>query len=58
MQAHASVPKQRDCCCDTNVGRMGQDNLMVALAPDISNAVVVVVNTRATQVLKNNFFAL
>ena len=31
---------------------------MVILAPNISNAVVVVVNTRATEVLQNNYVVL
>ena len=58
VRAHASVPRYRDCCCEPNIGGMGHKDLMVALAPDISSTVVVVVNTRAIEVLQNNYFAL
>ena len=40
------------------MGWMGHKDLMVALGPDISNAVVVVVNTRAMEVLQTDCFAL
>ena len=36
------------------MGLMGQEDLMVALGPDTSNAVVVMVDTRAMKVLKND----
>ena len=57
---HSSDPKYRDCDCDPNVGLMGHKDLMVALGPniDISNAVVVVVGTRAMVVLQTDCFAL
>ena len=58
VRMHANVKRYRDCCCDPNMGRMGHKDLMVALALDISNAVVVVVNTRAIEVLQNNYFML
>ena len=36
---------------------MGHKDLMVALAPGVSNLVVVVVNTKAMEVFQNNYFA-
>ena len=56
IKTHANVQNYQDCDCDLNVGQMGYEDLMVALAPDISSAVVVLVNIRATEVLKNNYF--
>ena len=47
VRMHASDQRYRDCDCDPNVGLMGHGDLMVALGPDTSNAVVVAVNTRA-----------
>ena len=46
VRMHSSYPKYRDCDCDPNVGQMGHEDLMVILVPSVSNAVVVVVNTR------------
>ena len=40
------------------MGQMGHKDLMVALGPDTSNTVVVVVDTRAMEVLKNDCSAL
>ena len=39
------------CYCGPNVGLIGHEDLIIALGPDISNAVVVVVDTRAMEVL-------
>ena len=58
VRMHSSDPKYRDCCCNPNVGQMDNEDLVVNLGPNINNVVVVMVNTRATQVLKNNFFTL
>ena len=58
VRTHSNDPKYRDCCCDPNMGWMGHEDLMVALPPNISNTVVVVVNTRAMEALKINYFAL
>ena len=52
VRTHASDPKYQDCDCDPNMGLMGHEDLMVALVPNTSNAVVVVVNTRAMEVLE------
>ena len=49
VRMHSNVQRYWDCCCDPNVGRMGYEDLMVALVRDISNIVVVLVNTRATE---------
>ena len=40
------------------MGLMGHKDLIVALAPDNRTAVVVVVDTRAMEVLKTDCFAL
>ena len=37
VRTHSSDLKYRDCCCDPNMGRMGHEDLMVILAPNISN---------------------
>ena len=58
VRKHSNDPKYQDCCCDPNVGWMGHKDLMVILAPNISNVVVVVFSTRAIEVLKNNYFML
>ena len=58
VQAHVSSLKHRYCYCDPNVGLMGYEDLIVALGHNISNAVVVVVNTRATEVFQNKYFVL
>ena len=55
---HASDQKYQYCDCGPNVGLMGNEDLIVALGPDSSNAVVVVVDTRAMQVLQTDYFAL
>ena len=56
VRMHSSDLKYRDCNYDPNMGWMGHEELMVVLASNISNAVVVVVNIRATKVLQNNYF--
>ena len=50
VRMHASNPRYQYCDCDTNVGLMGHEDLIVALAPDTSNAVVVVPDTRVIEV--------
>ena len=40
------------------MGLMGHEYLMVALGPDTSNTVVVMVDTRAMEVLQKEFSAL
>ena len=57
-RTHASDQKYPYCYCGPNVGLMGYEDLMVALGPDTSNAVVVMVDTRAIKVLQTNCFAL
>ena len=58
VRMHSSDPKYRDCDCDPNVGWMGHKDLMVILAPNINNEVVVMANTRAMEVWKINYFML
>ena len=58
VRMHSSDPKYQDCDCDPNGGLMGHEDLMVALAPDTSNSVVVVVDTRAMEVLQIIYSAL
>ena len=50
VRTHAS--DQRYQCCDygSNMGRMGHKDLVVTLGPDVSNTVVVVVDTRVMEV--------
>ena len=38
--------------------QMGHEDLMVALVPDISNAIVVLVNKKDTEVFQKNYFVL
>ena len=42
VRPHASNWRYQDCYCDPNVGLLGHEDLMVALGPDNSNAVVVI----------------
>ena len=58
VRMHSRDPKYRDCDYDPNVGQMSHEDLMVVLAPNISNVVVVSVNNRATEVLKKKYFTL
>ena len=60
VRMHANVQRYHNCYCDPNVGLMGHEDLVVALAPktNTSNAVVVMVGTRAMEVLQNNNFML
>ena len=58
LRTHSSDPKYRNCHCDSNMGRMGHEDLVVALAPNINNEVVVMANTRVMEVLKTNCFML
>ena len=57
VSTHSSDLKYRDCDCDPNVGWMGHKDLVVALVPDTSNAVVIVINTRAIKVFQINYSA-
>ena len=50
VRTRASDQRYQYCDCDPNVGLTGHEDLMVALRPDTSDTVVVVVNTRATVV--------
>ena len=47
---YASNQRYWYCDCEPNVGLMGHKDLMVALGPDTSNVVVVMVDTRAMEV--------
>ena len=38
VRMHSSDPKYRDCDCGPNMGRMGHEDLMVILAPNISSS--------------------
>ena len=51
VRTHASDQRYRYCDCGPNMGLMGQKDLMVALGPDTSDIVVVMVDTRAMEVL-------
>ena len=46
VRTHASNQRYQYCYCGPNMGQMGHEDLMVALGPDTSNAVVVMVDTR------------
>ena len=48
---YSSDLKYQDCDCDPNVGQMGHMDLMVTLALDTSNPVVVMANTKAIEAL-------
>ena len=54
----ASDQRYQYCDCDTNVGLTAHEDLMVALGPDTSNAMVVVVDTMVIEVLQTDCFAL
>ena len=58
VKTHASDQRYRYCDFDPNMGHMGHKDLMVTLVSDTSNVVVVVVDTRAMEVLKSDYFAL
>ena len=58
VRTHASDQRYQYCDCGPNMGLMGHEDLMVALGPDTSDAMVVVVDTRAMEVLKNDCSAL
>ena len=49
VRIYSSDLKYRDCDCDPNMGRIGHEDLMVALALDTSNEMVLVANTRAME---------
>ena len=51
MRTYASNYRYQDCCCDPNMSLVGHEDLMAALTPDTINAVVVVADTRALEVL-------
>ena len=52
VRTYVSDQRYQYCDCGPNVGLMGLKDLMVALGPDTSNTVVVVVDPRAMEVLK------
>ena len=54
VRTHASDQRYRYCDCGPNVGLMGHEDLMVALGPDTSDAMMVMVDTRAMEVLQND----
>ena len=58
VTTHASDQWYLYCYRGPNVGLMGHKDLIVALGPDTSNAVVVMVDTRAMEVFKNDCFGL
>ena len=58
VRMHASNQRYWYCDCDPNMGQMGHKDLVVALAPDTSKAVVVMVDNRAMEVLQTDCFAL
>ena len=58
VRAHTSNPKYRYCYCNPNMGLMGHEDLMVTLAHNINNAMVVLANIRAMEVRKINYFVL
>ena len=52
VRMHANNLRYQYCDCHPNIGLMGHKDLMVILGPNTNtnNAVVIVVNTRATKV--------
>ena len=58
VRTHSSDLKYWDCCYEPNMGWMGHEDLIVTLAPNISNELVVMVNTKAIEVWKTNYFML
>ena len=58
VRTHASDQKYQYCDYGPNMGLMGHEDLMVALGPHTSNAVVVMVDTKAMEVLETDCFAL
>ena len=58
VRTHSSEQSYRYCYYGPNVGLMVHEDLKVALGRDTSNTVVVVVDTRAMEVLQNDCFAL
>ena len=58
VRMHSSDPKYQDCDWGPNVGLTSHEDLRVTLVPDTNNLVVVVVNIRAIEVLKINYFTI
>ena len=58
VRTHTSDQRYLYYYCSLNMGLIGHEDLMVALGPHTSNAVVVVVDTRAIEVLQNDCSAL
>ena len=56
--ACASNPKNQYYYCDPKMGLMGHEDLMVTLGHNINNEVVDMANSRAIEILLNNYFAL
>ena len=54
VRTHSSDPKYQECDCDPNMCLMDHEDLMVALTPNTSNAVVVMADTRVMEVLQIN----
>ena len=58
VRTHASDQRYQCYNCGPNVGLMGHKDLMVALGPDTSDVVVVMVDNKAIEVLQNDCSAL
>ena len=58
VRTHTSDQKYRDWYCGPSMGLKSHEDLVVALAPDSSTTVVVVVDTRVMEVLQTNYFRL
>ena len=51
VRTHASEESYQYSYCGPSMGQMGHEDLIVALGPDTSNIVVILVDTRAMEVL-------
>ena len=58
VRTHANAQRYQYCFCGLNVGLMGHKDLVVTLGPDTCNLVVVMIDIRAIEVLKNDYSAL
>ena len=58
VKTHASDQRYQYCNCGPYMGLMGLEDLTAALGPDTSDAVVVIVDTRAMEVLQTDCSAL
>ena len=50
VRTHASNQRYQYCYCVPNMGQMGHKDLIVALGPDNSNTMVVVVDSKDMEV--------